>query len=78
MSTQHDEVHSMSARAHASEDGYTKAWEAALKVELAAVELSAGKSRKVTKRLEKVYRLLQNRAPLSDVAASLQETAECL
>jgi hypothetical protein len=68
----------MTASSEVLDDDYTKAWETALKVELMAAELSAGKSRKITKRLEKVYRLLHNRAPLSDVAASLRETAECL
>ncbi|GMV90309.1 MAG: hypothetical protein AMXMBFR82_00870 [Candidatus Hydrogenedentota bacterium] len=68
----------MTARKLVSDGDYSKAWETALKVELTAAELSAGKSRKVARRLEKVYRLLEDRAPLSDVAASLQETAECL
>jgi hypothetical protein len=68
----------MTVRTQVTDDDYSKAWETALKVELAASELSTDKSRTVTRRLEKVYRLLNNRAPLSDVAASLRETAEYL
>lgn len=68
----------MTARSANARNDYTKAWEAALKVELAAGELSAAKSRNVAGRLEEVYRLIERRAPLAEVRSTLREAAECL